>query len=363
MSSDQDLSPEEKLLKVIQKGGKAPTSDAATVSAPEKKQEPPAARAVPPAEHPVAPAAGKPVASAQKTPAAQTVVPPAKAGAKAASPAVAAAARPAVSPAANAPAFAKPAPAGTKPRVGKLGLPKPAARAEEPASGDKQAADADAGPAAKTAEALLGKSAPEPAPEPVAAMAADAGTAAVALRKESPVSGSAMRTINRTLGTAFLLLTAGLVWEILAAKPVKLEPSAEGPVISLETGRVTAPLGPVQPYLDAVVSNAIMDDPGVAVASTNAAAGPTDWVAEYVEKNLTLDAVALFPDEPGRSFAVVTDRPKNITQYLKTGEEMEVDGGGNQATPRKATLKVTEIKDDSLEFACEGSSITMNAGR
>jgi hypothetical protein len=106
-----------------------------------------------------------------------------------------------------------------------------------------------------------------------------------------------------------------------------------------------------------------MDDLGVTVASTNAAAGPTDWVAEYVEKNLTLDGVALFPNEPGRSFAVVTDRPKNITQYLKAGEDMEIDGGGNQAAPQKATLKVAEIKDDSLEFTCEGSSITMKAGR
>ncbi len=403
MSSDQDLSPEEKLLRVIQKGGKAPASETGPGSAPGRKpgpsarpataterpvvlpserptmlkKQPAPAVAVPPKaaqspapERPVtasAPAIAKPAvpAPAVAKPAAPAVAPPVAAVAKPAPPVQSAA--PAAAPAPVRPAAAavetpvpeKPAPFPARPKFGKLGLPK-REKPEKPAASEPDMPAEPTFASATPENGIFGKTASAPMP----AMAMAGELPVIPLRKEKPAPGGTIRTINRALGMAFLLLTAGLVWEILAAKPVVLEPVSEGPVISLDEQEELASLGPLEPYVDMAVSNSIMDESGIVTPANPTGKpepGPWDLISDYVQKNVMLDAVSINASEPARSFVVVTDKIKDSRQYLKVGGGIDVAIGGGEGQPaaRIFSLKIDEISNNSVTLSYEGNTMSL----
>lgn len=340
----EELSPEEKLLKVIQEGPKKPEQEAA-------------ASGTKPSVKPQVP--GRPVSPPTATPATAS-----KAGAAAPE------AKPALPKTGAVPAGRQ-----APDRSVKLGAPKPAVPggkvAQPQAAGSAPAEKADA--PAKQAVAAV--------PKPVEASAQPAGKQqgpligkplepaeseqsvieAAPPRKDGPRSGAAVSLISRFLVLLLLVLTAGLAWEILADKSVFPE-SPESIVIVDEQHELTK-LGPIDPYIVAATSNRIMDElTGEVIHDIpgDVPNDPEDVVASYIAKNLSLDAVGSSAQPDGKAFGVVTDIKTGRSCYLSVGDSVEL---GLDGAAGPTTVTVSEVREESVVFLYEGAPMVLEARR
>ena len=329
MSADQDLSPEEKLLKVIQDGDDEATAPTAadspateTQAAPPKHVAPAAAKARAPAKKapPAAVSSTEPGAASGKKPEGKTV----KAGAE---------------------------PIGSKATTGKKAAAKPklgvkksakTAEGEKPAlkksakKKDKKAADK---PDGKDAAADVPQQAPVPA---------RAGSVRT--------RGGVFRTVNMALVASALLLAGAIVWEIFAARQTMPEqPVAEGLAVREATA---VPLGTLAEHVELFR----LRDPWlwlqkITTGSTNVVfGGGFGEVAQYVKQNMILDGVSYSAATAAESSAAITDRRRGETYFLAIGHPVPILGLIPANEPKKLTLGKVRDNGVSLSYDDQGKN-------
>jgi hypothetical protein len=333
MPSEAELSPEEKLLKVIQQGNKGDGSPASKVSA----TSPPARQDSSPPK----------VSSATAVKAARL-----PAGSGPSAPAAPPAAKKGPPPQAKAPVL-PPAP----PVVPPAAAPPKVAKQAAADAGEKKLTLQPKAPAETTAGAKqLGSAAPEakreesPAPSPPRSRSSRA---------------TFLRTVKRGLMVASLLLGVVVVMELVQAGPGLPTPPSKA-VSPVFPGKI-APLREEQEYVAGMQNHDIFRDftaPQVVTtgSKTNLPAGaPKDFdaVSSYVQKNLKLDGISMNERESA-SFVMVTEQFDGgaQTHKWKTGETFPVPGA-----PEGERLSVSKILANDVIFLYQGKEIRLPGRR
>lgn len=320
VSADQELSPEEKLLKVIQEedGSAEDTPVASEATPPASSPEPVVAGATP--EKEVAKKA--PVAKAAATAAKVGKVPAAekgKAGAKTIGKAK--------------PAEKKVA-AKSKPGAGKKPEKVPAPVKKVKKKGDDKAATSAA---AADAAAEASREVPS-------------GTGTVRKR------GGVFRTVNITLVAAAVLLAGALVWEIFAARQtIPAQPEAQGLSQSEVT---TVPLGSEKEHVELFRLRdpwLWMQRPTTTSTVTTVISGGFGEVAQYVKQNMLLDGVSLATEDESGA-AALTDRRRGETYFLAVGHPVPILGLIPSTEPQKLTLGNVRDNGVTLSYDDQGKS-------
>lgn len=355
MQSEEELSPEEKLLKVIQgKPGNVPH--------PPRQSSPPTAPGtrtaatagtIPPGPSPVSKPPvqldAKSAGSATRT----GTVPPVT-GAKAAVPPVAATK--------SAESVTRPAPAA--PVVEAKAASVPVKSAEPPTSvRTKTQPVKQAEPVAPERKLTLQPKPAEAKPAEAKHQAKPLGTVTAAVQPEAPQpgirarartgAGSSLRLINRVMGVAAVLLFVVVVLELLAAKPVLPKPlqNAGSPVQF--PGAIVQP-HPETNYVPA--SRHLFGDLNAAVVevvplTNKVAKGAVSQITSYLAENVKLEGVSL-SDAANQTFVAVTE--KGITRYLRIGAELTVPVDGKQEK-----IVLDRIVKDEVYFQYGDKSIPL----
>lgn len=304
MPSEEDLSPEEKLLKVIQQGnpGNVPPPPRRVVAASPAMQTTATAGTVAPKTEPVS----KPVA---------------------------------------------PAAAGME--RGNIGAAVVEAKTAVPVSGRSSGDQRQAGKQAiaeagekkltlpsKGAEA---KSAPRSLGTVTAAVQPEALQSGIRARSRAG-SGASLKIVNRGLGVAAVLLFVVVVFELFAARPVLPKPPENAGSPFKVMGAIVMP-HPETNYLN---QRSLIGDPLLA-NSTNRSPrdgvpGPSPLVqiTNYLTENVKLEGVSI-SEEADQGFAAITE--KGATRYVKIGGSMSVQVDGK---PEKIILD--RIQRETLIF-------------
>lgn len=315
--SDEELSPEEKLLKVIQKGN-------------------PDSQTVPGRAQPAAEARTSHVPPVAARPKLQPAAPPAPAARVHPS----GPAKPAQVPAFKPQSTTLPGHAGPAARTGgsaqgKIGAPAPAGPGEKKLALQQPAAE----PKAASKPRVL-------APTAVQLDVADTRT------RPKPRVGavSSLRIVNRAIAAAALLLFVVVVLELTAAKPVLPKPpeNTGSPVVF--PGAIVPPQSETN-YIDPSLRNVWVMG-ALDRKTTNGPALPPKFeqVMRYVSDNVKLEGVA--PGDEGQAFAAITE--KGITRYLRKGAviAVSVDGGTEKIT-------LDRITKNEAVFMCGDRPITI----
>lgn len=315
MPSDQEITPEEKLLKVIQSGGPAPG----------------AARKQPASVSP----------DTDKTVTAETRIGP--------KPVAKIKPRVAGKPAVVLGASKK----KDKPTAEPAQEPEKAAK-KSPASGDGEKGagrkDRRGKAPASDGAALGGTPPPEEPAEPEH----------VHRRKIEHSPTLTIRVINRMLAASFIALMVGFVWEIRAARPVAPRDVDEEPRIV--TPDVIVGLGEVKDYVTPAEERNIWLPPNAnagGIVDPDPDPPADDWsgkVKQYADKSLRLVGVSIYDEEPERSFGVVDDKVEGTSYNLRLNDKvslkLRIDGS---ARPFDFTVK--KVAEDELILDFEGSEI------
>ncbi|MEI6971672.1 MAG: hypothetical protein WCL44_09160 [bacterium] len=336
--SDENLSPEEKLLKVIQQGKPGPQpSPPRKASATEWSPSASAAKRAAPAAPDAAPGAGAPsrgtagiaepaqaVAATASVPAFKS--PPATGHAKAES------AHAHTSATAEPP---RPAPGTVK----GVAAPKPAAPV--PAAEKKLALQA------KAAEPKAEPKA-EPVPRAIAEAPATGG------RQGSRQGGvTPLRIVNRGIAAAAAVLFVAVVLELTAAKPVLPKPpeNTGSPVVF--PGAIVPPHDEAS-YIDPTLRNVWV----MGAAERSGTIGPAlppkfEQVMRYVAENIRLEGIGPGDGEDG--FAAITE--KGATRYLRKGAVLTVavDGGTEKITLDRITRNEAIFTCGDRQIAIKGT--------
>jgi len=337
-AAQQELSPEEKLLRVIQ-GGDAEKPAAPAKVIPPAKPVPPvaapaAAQALRPTPAPVLPPVPAPVSApapappprppvvsepaSEARPASAAVPPPQKPKLKPASPARAPAAQ----------AVAEPRPSPVPPKAVGKPEPEPQAKPEEPKKAEAQRPE-DAGPGKKTEaqrpeEARPGKKAARRSERRPAAPAVPVAAAGKPARRRS---GGPIGTANRVL-TLVILVLLGLcglqIWSGATAGGVA-PPPAETPVFAGEEGEFELPA--IALLQGAFREKQIWDFGEPAGPRPGPGPEPPPPPQPEIEKVLKLIGLSAPPGAPSEKIvAVIIDNRDSRMHFVKIGEKLPFNG-------------------------------------
>lgn len=369
ISGDDGVSPEEKLLKVIQQGKKSVAASALNRGA----MQPP-----PPQKHSGAGAPKPASAVAPKPVAAVKPVIPAKPAA------VATAAAPAKpielkKPVATKPAGASP-PVKPAQAVQQKAPAKPV-QATVAAQKKPQPATAVAKPAAtkidkdkqKAAEARL--SAVKPAATPAApakpksfggiqALSATPSPAAPARKiKAGPMA--LLSTINRAIAAASVLIFVGVVWKLLADKP-EIPADPAGVFASNVDIATNAPLS-VEEVKKIASDRNIWVFQAVIGGNNPTSIAPPAMLSKLLAEKIKLEGVSISSKSPDRSFAALTyaDAEGGMgTRFIRVNMPIKLmlpigDGG----TEKTCQLTLDEIHKGELVLLYEGTRVELSGRR
>lgn len=315
MPSDQEITPEEKLLKVIQSGGPAPGKGKAA----------------------------KPVSTGSDTD--DTVTAETRVGPK---PVAKIKPRIAGKPAGVLKASKKKDEPAAEP------APKPEETKKKGAVAKKEAArKAKPEKAAGGADSALGG-----APRPVER----AGTGPLQRRKIERSPTLTICFINRIIAACFVALLFGFAWEIKATRPVAPRDVGDTPPIIVTSEESIVGLGEETEYTEPAKLRNLWLPPD-ANGQTNEVkiVPPTGGnlsarLTQYAASNLRLVGVSIYEDEPERSFVVVHDKATgeihNLKLNGKTNMELPIDKPG---TPFGVTVK--KVSKENLFIDFEGTEI------
>jgi hypothetical protein len=362
----QELTPEEKLLALIQQG-KQPDKPAAPVAAPAPV---PAAPAPPPAT-PVA-AAAVPVSSrpsAVTAPVASPVPPPQRPAAQpvaaqpvAAQPVAAqpVAAQPdAAQPVAAQPVAAQPVaaqPVAAQPVAAQpVAAATPAKPATPPAEKKVKLASETPRPPASAEPVKSAPPAPVPHAEPDKPAGGEVAPAPVPLPVSEPapasrppfrpISGSrigGLALVNRSLAVVVLVLVILVVYSIASirsevAAEVQRQKNGAGEMPMGTFVATNEPLPTLESFLDKASRRDLF-----ALAGAGGGPAPTNAVPVKVEKSadLKLMGVSLDSAEPGESIAIIKNKPDSKTFFVKVGQAVGETGYTLQRVmPDRVVLK------------------------
>lgn len=315
-AEDETVSPEEKLLKVIQRGKKPVASDALSRGG---------TRPPPPPRH-SAEFSAKPIPAA-------AVQPPAPSAAAPAKPIAAKA--------------VKPIPAAPQKQPSAISIPAP--QAGKPAGVDAKA----------------------PAAKPAAPKQLGGGGSPPRQLGQTPPVGPAkntktnpmgvVATINRVIMAASAVIFIGVVWEIMAARPpMPVEP---GEMIAVKPNIATnAP-----PSFQEVAR--IVDDRNIwqfkfvsPVSNTN---GISPLLKDLVKEKIKIEGISFIRDMPDDSFVVLTVAGKNgKTDAFKKNAMVGVDLPlGDNGSEKACQLIVDTVKEDAVILSYEGTTVQLGGRR
>ena len=305
MASDQEITPEEKLLKVIQSGGPAPGKGKAA----------------------------KPVSTGpdpDDTVTAETRVGP------------------------------KPV-AKIKPRIaGKpAGVLKASKKKDEPAAEPAPKPEETKKKGAVAKKEAAGKAKPEKA-----AGGADSvlGTGLLQRRKIERSPTLTICLINRILAACFVALLFGFAWEIKATRSVAPRDAGDTPPIIVTSEESIVGLGEETEYTEPAKLRNLWLPPDPNGQTNEVKIEPPTGgnlsarLTQYAASNLRLVGVSIYEDEPERSFVVVHDKATgeihNLKLNGKTNMELPIDKPG---TPFGVTVK--KVSKENLFIDFEGTEI------
>jgi len=320
MTADEEkLSPEEKLLKVIQSGGDAERG--------EQKPDGAAADTVP----------AQPVARSSAEGAAR-----AAGQAEGQSPSPGESSDMAQEPA--APTGAEPSGRQASEAKQEVAKPKPKLKVAKGAPGAKQ----DKGKPAVSES--------KPVPAVIAAAPASSG--------RGPGSrNTGIRTVNRCLAAIVFIMVclAGFeIWANIRSPEDEKPPGQYGPLAQIGEGESEGRVPSLESLLRSFAERDIFQIPDVKVIQVDdqrLKQKPPDWV-EYTQAHFNLigfssprgSAIAGPPDAEGKREAIIVDKKENKMHFLRTGQELSIE---------EQKLKLKEILKDSVVFTDGKQTVTV----